>query len=64
MSDLRKAAEMALKYFEGAYGLDNAVTQLKFVYGINDWFTIGAARSEFAYDFSGKFLLKSQEVIR
>jgi hypothetical protein len=47
--------------FEGAYGLDNAVTQLKFVYGINDWFTIGAARSEFAYDFSGKFLLKSQE---
>ncbi|WP_396158667.1 DUF5777 family beta-barrel protein [Flavobacterium sp.] len=47
--------------FEGAYGLDNAVTQLKFVYGLNDWFTISAARSELAYDFSGKFLLKSQE---
>jgi hypothetical protein len=47
--------------FEGAYGLDNAVTQLKFVYGINDWFTVSAARSELAYDFSGKYLLKSQE---
>lgn len=48
--------------FEGAYGLDNAVTQLKFVYGLTDWFTVSAARSELAYDFSGKFLLKSQEV--
>lgn len=47
--------------FEGAYGLDNAVTQLKFLYGVNDWFTVSAARSELAYDFSGKFLLKSQE---
>lgn len=47
--------------FEGFYGLDNAVTQLKFVYGLNDWFTISGARSEIAYDFSGKFLLKSQE---
>ncbi len=47
--------------FEGAYGLDNAVTQLKFVYGLTDWFTISAARSEPAYDFSGKFLIKSQE---
>lgn len=47
--------------FEGAYGLDNAVTQLKFVYGLTDWLTISGARSEPAYDFSGKFLLKSQE---
>lgn len=47
--------------FEGAYGLDNAVTQLKFVYGVNNWFTISGARSELAYDFSGKYLLKSQE---
>ena len=47
--------------FEGAYGLDNAVTQLKFLYGVSDWFTISGARSELAYDFSGKFLLKSQE---
>lgn len=47
--------------FEGAYGLDNAVTQLKFVYGINEWSNVGVARSEQAYDFSAKFLLKSQE---
>jgi hypothetical protein len=47
--------------FEGAYGLDNAVTQLKFLYGVTNWFTLSAARSELAYDFSGKFLLQSQE---
>lgn len=47
--------------FEGFYGLDQAVTQLKFVYGLNNWLTISGARSEIAYDFSGKFLLKSQE---
>ena len=47
--------------FEGFYGLDQAVTQLKFVYGLNDWLTISGARSEIAYDFSGKLLLKSQE---
>lgn len=46
--------------FEGFFGLDNAVTQLKFVYGLNNWFTVSAARSEQAYDFSGKYLLKSQ----
>lgn len=46
--------------FEGAYGLDNAITQLKFVYGLKNWFTISGARSELAYDFSGKILLKSQ----
>ena len=47
--------------FEGAYGLDNAVTQLKFLYGLNKWLTVSAARSELAYDFSGKYLLQSQE---
>ena len=47
--------------FEGAYGLDNAITQLKFLYGVTDWLTISGARSELAYDFSGKYLLKSQE---
>ncbi len=46
--------------FEGFFGLDNANTQIKFVYGLNDWFTLSAARSEMAYDFSGKYLLKSQ----
>ncbi|MBP6557213.1 MAG: hypothetical protein KAX93_03555 [Flavobacterium sp.] len=47
--------------FEGLYGLDNAVTQLKFVYGLTDWLTLSGARTEVAYDFSGKFLMKSQE---
>jgi Membrane bound beta barrel domain (DUF5777) len=47
--------------FEGAYGLDNAVTQLKLVYGLTDWLTIAGGRTEVAYDFSGKYLLKSQE---
>jgi long-subunit fatty acid transport protein len=47
--------------FEGAYGLDNAVSQLKFLYGVTEWLTISAARSELAYDFSSKYLLKSQE---
>jgi hypothetical protein len=46
--------------FEGFFGLDNANTQIKFVYGLNKWLTISAARSELAYDFSGKYLLKSQ----
>ena len=45
---------------EGFFGLDNAVTQIKFVYGLNKWLTISAGRSEQAYDFSGKYLLKSQ----
>jgi hypothetical protein len=48
--------------FEGFYGLDNAITQLKFVYGLTDWLTISGARSELAYDFSGKFLIQQQEV--
>ncbi len=47
--------------FEGAYGLDNAVTQLKFVYGLCNSFSISAARTEVAYDVSGKFLFHSQE---
>lgn len=47
--------------FEGAYGLDNAVSQLKFLYGVTEWLNISAARSELAYDFSSKYLLKSQE---
>ena len=47
--------------FEGFYGLDNANTQIKFVYGLTDWITVSGARSEFAYDFSGKLLIKNQE---
>jgi hypothetical protein len=46
--------------FEGFFGLDNAVTQIKFLYGINDWLTLGAARSEQAYDVSAKYRLQSQ----
>ena len=45
---------------EGFFGLDNAVTQIKFVYGISDKLNLAAARSEQAYDFSAKYLLKSQ----
>ncbi|WP_395057529.1 DUF5777 family beta-barrel protein [Flavobacterium sp.] len=46
--------------FKGFFGLDNAVTQIKFVYGISDKIALSAGRSEQAYDFSVKYLLKSQ----
>ncbi|KDN54119.1 DUF5777 family beta-barrel protein [Flavobacterium seoulense] len=46
--------------FEGFFGLDNANTQLKFVYGLTDWLTISGARSELAYDFSTKYTLLNQ----
>ena len=46
--------------FEGFFGLDNANTQLKFVYGLTDWLTISGARSDFAYDFSTKYTLFNQ----
>ena len=46
--------------FDGFFGLDNAVTQLKFVYGLNKWMTISGARSEIAYDFSAKYMLQPQ----
>jgi hypothetical protein len=46
--------------FEGFFGLDNANTQLKFVYGLTDGINISAARSELAYDFSSKYILLSQ----
>jgi len=45
---------------EGFFGLDNAVTQLKFVYGVTEWLTVSAARSEPAYDFSVKYSLVPQ----
>lgn len=47
--------------FEGAYGLDGAVTQLKFLYGLTEWLTVSAARSELAYDFSVKYKLMDQK---
>ncbi|KQB36879.1 hypothetical protein RCH33_2645 [Flavobacterium daejeonense] len=46
--------------FEGFFGLDNANTQLKFVYGLTENVTLSAARSELAYDFSAKYALVHQ----
>jgi Membrane bound beta barrel domain (DUF5777) len=46
--------------FEGFFGLDNAVTQIKFIYGLTDSFSLSAGRSEQAYDFGIKYLMKSQ----
>ncbi|RXR17719.1 hypothetical protein EQG63_09545 [Flavobacterium amnicola] len=46
---------------EGFFGLDNAVTQIKFIYGISDKLSLGAGRSEQAYDFSAKYLITSQK---
>ena len=45
---------------EGFWGLDNAVTQIKFLYGVTEWLTISGARSEQAFDFSIKYRLKQQ----
>ena len=35
------------KGFDDFFGLDNANTQIKFLYGVNDWLTVHAARSGF-----------------
>lgn len=48
--------------FDDFFGLDNANTQLKFLYGVNDWLTVHIARSGFqkTYDLAAKYKLKSQ----
>lgn len=46
--------------FEGFYGLDNASTQIKFIYGVIDGLHISAGRSELAFDFAAKYALFSQ----
>ncbi|KAF2326675.1 DUF5777 family beta-barrel protein [Flavobacterium ginsenosidimutans] len=46
--------------FEGFYGLDNANTQIKFIYGVTNGLNVSAARSEFAYDFAIKYMLFPQ----
>lgn len=48
--------------FDDFFGLDNANTQLKFLYGVNDWLTVHVARSGFqeTYDVAAKYQLKSQ----
>ena len=48
--------------FDDFFGLDNANTQLKFLYGVNEWLTVHVARSGFqeTYDLAVKYKLKSQ----
>ena len=45
------------------FGLDNAVTQLKFIYGIREWLNVGVARSSFQkkYGLHLKYRLVNQE---
>jgi len=49
--------------FDDLFGLDNAVTQLKFIYGVNDWLNIGAARSSLLkkYGLHAKYRVLRQE---
>ncbi|ESU26999.1 hypothetical protein FLJC2902T_23400 [Flavobacterium limnosediminis JC2902] len=49
--------------FDDFFGLDNANTQLKFVYGVSTWLTVHVARSGFqeTYDLAVKYKLKRQE---
>ncbi len=46
------------------FGLDNAVTQLKFIYGINEWLNLGVARSSFQQKYGAhiKYRIKPQEL--
>lgn len=49
--------------FDDFFGLDNANTQLKFLYGINKWLTVHVSRSGFqeTYDLAAKYRLISQQ---
>lgn len=49
--------------FDDFFGMDNANTQLKFLYGVKDWLTVHVARSGFqeTYDMGVKYRLQSQE---
>lgn len=49
--------------FDDFFGLDNANTQLKFLYGVNKWLTVHVSRSGFqeTYDLALKYRLQSQE---
>lgn len=46
------------------FGLDNAVTQIKFIYGVTEWLNLGVARSSLnkKYGVHGKYRLLNQEV--
>ncbi len=45
------------------FGLDNAVTQIKFIYGVNEWLNVGVARSSFQkkYGLHAKYRIFNQE---
>lgn len=49
--------------FEDFFGIDNANTQIKFLYGVNEWMTLHVARSGFqkTYEVGGKFSLMQQK---
>jgi len=49
--------------FDDFFGLDNANTQLKFLYGVNEWLTVHVARSTFqeTYDLALKYRLAAQK---
>lgn len=49
--------------FDDFFGLDNAVTELKFIYGFNDWLNLGIARSSYQkkYGVHVKYRLMPQE---
>lgn len=51
------------KGFDDFFGLDNANTQLKFLYGVNDWLTVHVGRSGFqeTYDLAAKYRMYSQK---
>ena len=49
--------------FDSFFGLDDAVTRIHFVYGINEWLNVGVSRSSFQkiYQSSIKYRLLRQE---
>lgn len=51
------------KGFDDFFGLDNANTQLKFLYGVNDWLTVHIGRSGFqeTYDLAAKYRMYAQK---
>ena len=54
----------SIKYgFDDFFGLDNAVTLIKFIYGVNEWLNVGIARSSFQkkYGIHTKYRLFQQK---
>ncbi|CAM3660425.1 hypothetical protein FSS13T_00650 [Flavobacterium saliperosum S13] len=49
--------------FDDFFGLDNANTQLKFLYGVTEWLTVHVSRSGFqeTYDLAVKYRLQTQQ---